>query len=555
MKFPRTGAFVDTLRLASGLILFAFALLHFLNHALGLWSLEAMAAFQGWRVAVTRSAPGAFALALALVVHLALALLRVARLRTLTAPRVAIWQLATGLLIAYLITPHLFEAGIGPREAGKIMPYPAALGLLWPDKALTQSLLLVVVWTHGCIGLHQWLKGEAWWRRHIPVLSALAALVPGAALAGFLVAGREVERLKATQTFPPPYPLNQLPVLHAGARFANLVSLAALALAVAVALAGAAIAHRRRRLVICYRPGPRALAAPGPTLLEISRANGVPHLSVCGGKARCSTCRVRVIEGLESLAPPSAAEETLLKRIGAGPDVRLACQIRPTQSLTVTRLLHPETAGPALRGGLEAAGVTRVAAVLFLDIRGFTRLSEAKLAFDIVYILNTFFTEAGRAVEMSGGHVDKYIGDGMMALFEHADGLGPATRNAYSAVLAIDAALAGVNRRLVGEISAPLTIAMGLHGGPVVSGRIGHGEAGRPTVIGRVVNIASRLESLAKARDVELALSVDCAEAAGLATEGLVIEAADLRGLDSAFPVALVPRVADLASPETAQPR
>ena len=89
---------------------------------------------------------------------------------------------------------------------------------------------------------------------------------------------------------------------------------------------------------------------------------------------------------------------------------------------------------------------------------------------------------------------------------------------------------------------------MGLHGGRLVSGRIGYGEAGRPTVIGRVVNIASRLESLAKARGVELALSLDCAAAAGLAMAGLVTEAADLRGLDSAFPVALVPRVADLAS-------
>ncbi len=98
---------------------------------------------------------------------------------------------------------------------------------------------------------------------------------------------------------------------------------------------------------------------------------------------------------------------------------------------------------------------------------------------------------------------------------------------------------------------------MGLHGGRLVSGRIGYGEAGRPTVIGRVVNIASRLEGLAKARDVELALSLDCATAAGLATSELATEAADLRGLDSAFPVALIPRVADLAKlpPETVSSR
>ena len=554
MRFPRTGAFIDTLRLASGLTLFTFALLHFLNVALGLWSLDPMAAMQGWRLAVTRSIPGTLVLALALAVHLALALTRVARTKTWRLPRATLWQLGTGALIVPLILPHFFEAGVGPREANGVMRYPAVLGLLWPKLAISQSLLLLVVWTHGCIGLHQWLKGETWWRRSLPALAGLAALVPGAALAGLLVAGREVERLKPVA--PLPYPRSELPVLQAHAATANHAALAALTLALGFALASAAVARGRRRLAVCYQPGPKVLSAPGPTLLEISRAHRVPHLSVCGGKARCSTCRVRVLDGAQGLAAPSEAEAALLRRIGADADVRLACQIRPRQALTVARLLNPETAAPALRDGLEAAGVVRVAAVLFLDIRGFTALSEAKLAFDIVYILNTFFAEAGRAVEASGGRVDKYMGDGMMALFEHADGLGAATRNAFSAVLSIDAALSRVNQRLKDEIEAPLSVAMGLHGGRLVSGRIGYGEAGRPTVIGRVVNIASRLESLAKARGVELALSLDCAKAAGLAMAGLVTEAADLRGLDSAFPVALVPCVADLASlrPETHAP-
>ncbi len=545
MSLPRTGALIDTLRLASGLTLFAFALFHFLDAALGLWSLDAMAAMQGWRLAVTRSAPGSLALALAVIVHLALALWRVARAKTWRLPRATLWQLGSGVLIVPLLAPHFFEAGVGPREAHTIMRYPAELGLLWPRSAASQSLLLLVVWTHGCIGLHQWLKGEAWWRRSLPALTGLAALIPGAALAGFLVAGREVERLRPA---PLPFPRSELRLLQAHAATASDIGLAALALALAFALASAAAAHGRRRLAISYQPGPKVLVAPGPTLLEISRAHRVPHLSVCGGKARCSTCRVRVLDGAEGLSAPSEAEAALLKRIGADADVRLACQIRPRQALTVTRLLNPESAVPALRDGLEAAGVVREAAVLFLDIRGFTALSEAKLAFDVVYILNTFFAEAGRAVEASGGVVDKYMGDGLMALFEHADGLGPATRNAFAAVLAIDAALGRVNQRLEGEIGAPLTVAMGLHGGRLVSGRIGYGEAGRPTVIGRVVNIASRLESLAKARGVELALSLDCASAAGLAMAGLVTEAADLRGLDSAFPVALVPRVGEVAS-------
>jgi adenylate cyclase len=552
MKLPRTGAWIDTLRLASGLTLFAFALLHFLNHALGLWSLEAMAAFQHTRLLVTRSLPGTLVLATALVVHLSLALWRIARLNTWRLPRAALWQLGSGAVVAALLMPHLTQAGIAPRLAGRAMSYPAELTLLWPGAAPRQTALLLFVWIHGCIGLHQWLKGEAWWRRASHALVAVAVLIPAAALAGFVTAGREVARIQPAADLP--FPAASLPAIKAYGFDALCAAIALIALALAVAGLSAALALRRRRLAVCYEPGPKVHSAPGPTLLEISRAHRVPHLSVCGGKARCSTCRVRVLAGREALGPPAEAELRLLARIGAEPDVRLACQIRPEQALTVVRLLRPEAAGPAFAAGLEAAGVVRVAAVLFVDIRGFTRLSETKLAFDVVYILNAFFAEAGRAVEASGGRVDKYIGDGMMAVFEHADELPGAARNALAAVAAIDAALRRVNRRLAQEIDAPLSVAMGLHGGRLISGRVGFGEAALPTVIGRVVNIASRLESLAKARDVELALSLDCARAAGLA--GLAVEAADLRGLDAAFSVALVPKIAELTlQPETAAPR
>ncbi len=308
MSFPRTGAVIDTLRLCSGLTLFLFALTHFLNHALGLWSLDAMVAAQRWRLAVTRSPPGTLLLGLALSTHLVLALWRIARLKSGALPRAAAWQLATGALISFFLMPHLFEAGIGPRLASGVMSYPAVLGLMWPIKTLPQTTLLLLVWTHGCVGLHQWLKGEAWWRRVSHGLAGLAVLIPAAALAGFLVAGREVERLKQSRDFPLPYPTSELPALHAAAGDARLVAILLMTLALLAALAGVALARRRRRLVISYEPGPKIFSAPGATLLEISRAHRVPHLSVCGGKARCSTCRVRVLEGANGLAPPSEAE-------------------------------------------------------------------------------------------------------------------------------------------------------------------------------------------------------------------------------------------------------
>ena len=95
------------------------------------------------------------------------------------------------------------------------------------------------------------------------------------------------------------------------------------------------------KVEVTYRGGPVLRVPAGPTLLEISRMNEVPHASVCGGLARCSTCRVGVESGLADLPPPTGAEAKTLASIRAPPHVRLACQIRPRQAITVTRLVAP----------------------------------------------------------------------------------------------------------------------------------------------------------------------------------------------------------------------
>ena len=550
MRLLWSGTALDRLRLWTGLVLFAFVATHLLNHAVGLWSLEAMTTVQHWRLAVTRSPPGFVVLTASLLTHAGLALWKLARLRTLRLRRAEVLQGLSGLVIPYLLMNHLFEAGVGPRSLGVAAAYPAILPLLWPAKLSGQTLLIIVVWLHGCLGLHYWLRGENWYRAASHVLAALAALIPAAALAGFVVAGREAARLAAAD------PTGRAAIESAaGLSAATRVAMDAHAADAKVAFYGLValtVAILALRLFAVRRPaefpvvyaggGPTVRSAVGPTLLEISRTNRVPHLSVCGGKARCSTCRVRIVERGEGLAPPAEAEQRLLRRIGAPPDVRLACQIRPNGPLMVALLLKPtaQFLTPSLASGFEAAGVDREAAVLFVDIRGFTRLSQAKLAYDVVHILNSFFAGVGQAIEAAGGRVDKYIGDGLMAVFEHPSGLPGAARAAVEAVVAIDDALGGVNRQLADEIAEPLRLAMGLHGGRLVIGRIGWGAAALPTVIGPAVNIASRLESLAKARNVALAVSRECAIAAGLSLEGLAVDEVDIRGLEALFPVLLV---------------
>ena len=270
-------------------------------------------------------------------------------------------------------------------------------------------------------------------------------------------------------------------------------------------------------MAIRYTGGPTVQVPSGPTLLEISRMHRVPHASVCGGRARCSTCRVRVEEGASLLQPPAPAEAITLGSIGAPRNVRLACQVRPEQSLTVTRLLRPGSTGPqaAAVDETDSAGVEKTLAVLFLDMRDFTELSNQRLPYDVVFILNEFFGATGASITTHGGWIDKFLGDGLLAIFGQRHGVEAGCRQALRAARAIDLALDHVNARLASELGQPLRVGMGIHCGPLLLGRIGYGEAVDLTVIGNAVNVASRLQELAKEKGFQIVLSCEVARAAG----------------------------------------
>ena len=281
----------------------------------------------------------------------------------------------------------------------------------------------------------------------------------------------------------------------------------------------------RRRFVetieITY-PGDRKVRAPaGPTLLEISRMNGIPHADVCGGRARCSTCRTRILVGAETLPPPAANEQKILARIGADETIRLACQIRPQSALNVQPLVPARGAAKVsgLAGDAYQWGVEQPAAILFVDLRDFTGLSEHRLSYDVVFLLNRYLGETAHAIEACGGYVDKFIGDGVMAIFGMTDGLQAGCRNALAATNAIAERMEHLNAELAGQLDTPLRVGMGLHAGPVILGRIGaldtNGVNARITALGDVVNTASRLESSSKELGHALVVSTTVLTAAG----------------------------------------
>ena len=157
----------------------------------------------------------------------------------------------------------------------------------------------------------------------------------------------------------------------------------------------------------------------GLSVLEASLRNNVPHASVCGGRARCSTCRIRVIGDHAALPEPSQREAFVLARVGSNdPSIRLACQLRPSGDLSFFQLFIPSLASANAHASNPARiGEERYLVSLFVDMRGSTKLAEKRLPFDTVFVVNRFLAAVSQAVIECGGRPNQFVGDGMLALF------------------------------------------------------------------------------------------------------------------------------------------
>ena len=173
-------------------------------------------------------------------------------------------------------------------------------------------------------------------------------------------------------------------------------------------------------------------------------------------------------------------------------------------------------------------------AILFLDMRGFTARTHGQLPYDVVFLLNRFFDEIVPPIIAAGGTVDKYLGDGLMAVFE-TDTPEKSATAALIAVEGIAKALADFNTTLSDEGSATIAIGIGVHLGNVVLGEIGAAGLAPRTLIGDTVNTASRLEGQTKTLGVQALVSLDVLTAAGLTTDGADLMSLDLRGRETSL--------------------
>jgi adenylate cyclase len=510
-----------------------------LNHAVGLISLEAMkkVLWYIFRICSNRSAQ--LLLYSSFLVHYALALYALWQRRTLRLRGSELSQLVLGFAIPILLVRHIVVTRISDSFFHTDVGYYSYL--LWvyfvrsPDHGFVQMLVLVVAWGHAMIGLHFWLRVRPWYARLQPIALVVAVLVPILSLLGTIGAGRQVIALAIDPNWIGERIVQpSAQIQHSLEAIAELLSWLFAGMVGAVLLARLArrSCQRLHGLVrIAYPDGRIVEVTPGTSVLEASRLAGIPHASVCGGRGRCSTCRIRVRGEIHSIDPPGEDELRVLRRIGATSSVRLACQLRPRGAVEVTPLLPPFAHAADGRRRIDLAqGSEREIAILFADIRGFTALSEGRLPYDVVFVLNRYFAAIGRAVEVAGGRVDKFIGDGVMALFGIERGAQTGCREALAAARLMSARLDELNASLQGELDLPLRIGIGIHCGPAIVGEMGYGNAAAITAIGDAVNTASRLERLTKSFACELVVSEQTVSRAGFDLSAFPQHEIEIRG-------------------------
>ena len=255
--------------------------------------------------------------------------------------------------------------------------------------------------------------------------------------------------------------------------------------------------------IVTYQCIGRSVHGSGPdqTILDLSIANKIPHWRDCGGRGRCTTCRIRVRDGLSNLTPRSPVEAALASARGWNDTTRLACQTCVLGDVTIERTVTSR--GDASQLQLDSIGgqigIDRDLAILFCDMRNFVGIADSNSAYDVMHILNRFFAAVGEPILINGGVITQYVGDQICGLFGLNDGTPKMScESSVRSALGMVAALEELNKDLREEFNLHISIGIGVHFGTAILGRVGHPAFKHVAVNGGDVNTASRIESLNK---------------------------------------------------------
>ncbi|MGA8473054.1 MAG: adenylate/guanylate cyclase domain-containing protein [Pseudolabrys sp.] len=535
------GIGVRQVRLITGLVMFVYIFSHFFNHALGNISYDAMETWLRyhvwfWRIPIVNDT-----LYLAAIIHFSLGLWALYQRRHFRYSTAEITQLVLGLSIPLWLAGHLgAERLSGALFGWPPFNYASALYTYWvtaPYNIAVQFISLTVAWTHACIGLYFWLRLKSFFDWAAPVLLSVAVLMPALAMIGAHHGGREVAQLAEDSEWRN----ENLKRVPAGqARLITEISLVyfpvAYGAAIGLVFAGRGLRtfrERRRGMVTISYPNRQVRVPKGMSVLEASLRHKIPHASVCGGRARCSTCRIRVVSDRSKLPQPTGREAFVLESIGvsANPSIRLACQLRPQSDLSVIPILPANMNAELLRKGSRMnIGKERYIVSMFVDMRGSTKLAEARLPFDVVFLINRFLGACSQAALDAGGQPNQFVGDGVLALFGIEVDAKTACRQAIRAATKVATNVDLMNRQLASDLPEPIQYGIGIHGGEVIIGDIGFQDHTVFTALGDPVNVAARLQDMTKTLDCKAIISDEVFATAGVAAGSLASKEVTIRG-------------------------
>jgi adenylate cyclase len=185
---------------------------------------------------------------------------------------------------------------------------------------------------------------------------------------------------------------------------------------------------------------------------------------------------------------------------------------------------------------------------MFVDMRGSTKLAEARLPFDTVFIVNRFLGAVSQAVIECGGRPNQFVGDGALALFGLHSGPQTACRQALKAAAMIAANVEELNQFLSHDLNEPIRFGIGIHGGEVIIGDIGYRDHMVFTALGDAVNVAARLQDMTKNLGCETIVSEEVRITAGLAADLLPKQEVAIRGRSEPMTVRTISNAKNLAA-------
>jgi class 3 adenylate cyclase/hemoglobin-like flavoprotein len=249
---------------------------------------------------------------------------------------------------------------------------------------------------------------------------------------------------------------------------------------------------------------------PDGTLLDCSIVNQIPHMHECGGSGLCTTCRIRIMEGHQNVTPKTRQEQEMAQLRKWDPSIRLACQCYVNGDVSIQRLVwtSSEVNQLQLETVPDGSAEERAIAILFCDIRGFTKIAHENNTFDTAHILNRFYTVLGDPILINNGIIYQYVGDEIIGLFGVSGGTKDKNcKDVVRAALGMKYAIERLNRFELVDFETEIKMGIGINFGRAYIGHLGHPKHKQFAVVGDPVNTASRIQAYSKNTESNILIS------------------------------------------------